>query len=73
MPRVFNMVPSRPVNHPATEDSRFNLRILATTDLHVHLTPWDYYTDRSSASAGLARTATLIAKARGRGRGVAAV
>ena len=64
MPRVLNMAPSRPVNHPATEDSRFNLRILATTDLHVHLTPWDYYTDRSSASAGLARTATLIAKAR---------
>ena len=58
------MCPPRPVNHPATEDSRFNLRILATTDLHVHLTPWDYYTDRSSASAGLARTATLIAKAR---------
>ncbi|MBC7738668.1 MAG: bifunctional 2',3'-cyclic-nucleotide 2'-phosphodiesterase/3'-nucleotidase, partial [Candidatus Saccharibacteria bacterium] len=37
---------------------------MATTDLHVHLTPWDYYSDRSSAVAGLARTATLIAKAR---------
>ena len=64
MPRAINLAPPRPLNHPATEDSRFNLRILATTDLHVHLTPWDYYADRSSAISGLARTATLIAKAR---------
>jgi 2',3'-cyclic-nucleotide 2'-phosphodiesterase/3'-nucleotidase len=40
------------------------LRILATSDLHVHITPWDYYADRASATAGLARTATLIAQAR---------
>lgn len=43
---------------------RAQLRILATSDLHVHLTPWDYYADRPSPAAGLARTATLIAQAR---------
>lgn len=40
------------------------LRILATSDLHVHIAPWDYYADRASAAVGLARTATLIAQAR---------
>lgn len=44
--------------------TRAYLRILATSDLHVHIAPWDYYADRPSASAGLARTATLIAQAR---------
>ncbi len=42
----------------------FKLRILATSDLHVHITPWDYYADRAFAAAGLARTASLIAAAR---------
>ena len=64
MPLGLDLASSRPLLHPATEESRFKLRIMATTDLHVHLTPWDYYSDRSSAVAGLARTATLIAKAR---------
>jgi len=40
------------------------LRILATTDLHVHVVPWDYLGDRPSPTVGLARTASLIAKAR---------
>ncbi|WP_151717328.1 bifunctional 2',3'-cyclic-nucleotide 2'-phosphodiesterase/3'-nucleotidase [Gemmobacter serpentinus] len=40
------------------------LRILATTDLHVHLMGYDYYADREDARLGLARTATLIAAAR---------
>ena len=64
MPFKATPAPSRPITHPATADSRFPLRILATSDLHVHLAPWDYYTDRSSAISGLARTANLIAKAR---------
>ncbi len=42
----------------------FYLRILATTDLHVHITPWDYYADHPSVTSGLSRTATLIAAAR---------
>jgi 2',3'-cyclic-nucleotide 2'-phosphodiesterase/3'-nucleotidase len=40
------------------------LRILATTDLHAHVMPWDYHANRPSPSAGLARTASLIRRAR---------
>jgi 2',3'-cyclic-nucleotide 2'-phosphodiesterase/3'-nucleotidase len=46
--------------------SRFEptLRILATSDLHTHIMPWDYMTDRPSPTRGLAAVATLIARAR---------
>ncbi len=37
-----------------------HLRILETTDLHVHVFPYDYYGDRPSDTVGLARTASLI-------------
>ena len=47
---------------PTAWDTAFRLRLLATSDLHVHLTPWDYYTDRHSAIAGLARTGNGLAK-----------
>lgn len=40
------------------------LRILATTDLHMHLLGYDYYADRSDPSVGLSRTATRIHEAR---------
>lgn len=40
------------------------LRILATSDLHAHLRSWDYLKNRASPAVGLARTASLIAKAR---------
>ncbi len=40
------------------------LRVLETTDLHMHLVGYDYYRDRVSATAGLDRTAALIAAAR---------
>ncbi len=36
------------------------LRVLATTDLHVHLLPFDYYTDRPQPATGLAQAASLI-------------
>jgi 2',3'-cyclic-nucleotide 2'-phosphodiesterase/3'-nucleotidase len=41
-----------------------HLRILATTDLHVQVLPYDYYADRPVATHGLACTASLIAAAR---------
>lgn len=41
-----------------------HLRIMATSDLHMHLAPFDYYGDRVSHTVGLARIATLIATAR---------
>ncbi len=40
------------------------IRILATTDLHMHLLPWDYYTDKPSLVRGLSLLAGMIAKAR---------
>jgi 2',3'-cyclic-nucleotide 2'-phosphodiesterase / 3'-nucleotidase len=40
------------------------LRIMATTDLHAHLVPYDYFNDRPVHSYGLTRTAALIGQAR---------
>lgn len=37
-----------------------HLRIMETTDLHVHVHPYDYYGDKPSDTVGLARTATII-------------
>jgi len=41
-----------------------HLRVLETTDLHVHILPYDYYNDRPTEAFGFARTATLISGAR---------
>lgn len=43
---------------------QLHLRLLATTDLHAHLMPFDYYTDRRDDGVGLVRLAGLIAAAR---------
>jgi 2',3'-cyclic-nucleotide 2'-phosphodiesterase / 3'-nucleotidase len=40
------------------------LRIMATTDLHAHLVPYDYFNDHPVENYGLTRTAVLIAQAR---------
>ncbi|QYK41877.1 MAG: bifunctional 2',3'-cyclic-nucleotide 2'-phosphodiesterase/3'-nucleotidase [Paracoccaceae bacterium] len=45
---------------PVLDDSAFRLRILATSDLHAHVYPWDYHADRPNDAVGLARTARLI-------------
>jgi 2',3'-cyclic-nucleotide 2'-phosphodiesterase/3'-nucleotidase len=37
-----------------------HLRIMETTDVHVHVFPYDYYGDRPVDTVGLARTASLI-------------
>lgn len=37
-----------------------HLRIMETTDLHVHVFPYDYYGDRENHTMGLSRTATII-------------
>lgn len=49
---------------PATADTDVQLRILETTDIHVHIADYDYFQDRPSISVGLARTASLIHAAR---------
>ncbi|MDE9449539.1 bifunctional 2',3'-cyclic-nucleotide 2'-phosphodiesterase/3'-nucleotidase [Aliiroseovarius sp. Z3] len=43
---------------------RARLRILATTDLHMHILPYDYLSDRPVEGWGLTNTAQLIADAR---------
>lgn len=40
--------------------TRAHLRIMETTDLHVHVLPYDYFADRPNDSVGLARTAAHI-------------
>ncbi len=37
-----------------------HLRIMETTDLHVHVFPYDYYADKPVDTLGLSRTASLI-------------
>ncbi|MCV2867636.1 bifunctional 2',3'-cyclic-nucleotide 2'-phosphodiesterase/3'-nucleotidase [Defluviimonas sp. WL0002] len=49
--------------HPFSARAATNqahLRIMETTDLHVHVFPYDYYSDRPVDTAGLARTAAII-------------
>lgn len=40
------------------------LRVLATSDIHSQIMPWDYLSDLACPGRGLARVATLIARAR---------
>ncbi len=49
--------------HPFSAQAQANqahLRIMETTDLHVHVFPYDYYGDRPNDTMGLARTASII-------------
>ena len=53
--------------HPFSAGAAANqahLRIVETTDIHVHVLPYDYYADRPVDTVGLARTATHIEQAR---------
>ena len=49
--------------HPFSARAAANqahLRIMETTDLHVHVFPYDYYADKPNDTMGLARTASII-------------
>ena len=37
-----------------------HLRLMETTDLHVHVFPYDYYSDKPVDTVGLSRTASII-------------
>ena len=53
--------------HPYSARAASNqahLRIMETTDLHVHVFPYDYYADKPRDTVGLARTASLIKEVR---------
>lgn len=41
-------------------NNQAHLRIMETTDLHMHVFPYDYYADMPRDTLGLSRTATLI-------------
>ncbi len=45
-------------------ENQAHLRVMSTTDLHVHVWPYDYYADRPTDTLGLARTASIIADIR---------
>ncbi len=47
-----------------TRTEAAHLRLLATTDLHVNLLPYDYYTDQPADTLGLARAGGLIERLR---------
>ena len=49
---------------PPPGQTRLELRLLETTDIHVHIVNYDYYQDRPDSAVGLASTAALIAQAR---------
>ncbi len=44
--------------------SQAHLRIMETTDLHVHVFPYDYYADKERDTVGLARTAAIVKEIR---------
>lgn len=49
--------------HPFSLRAQANqahLRLMETTDIHVHVWPYDYYADEAVDTVGLARTAALI-------------
>ena len=49
--------------HPFSARAAANqahLRVMETTDLHVHVYPYDYYSDKPVDTVGLARTATHV-------------
>ena len=50
--------------HPEQRDKTCRLRILATSDLHMQLSSFDYVKARNSRGASLAKVASLIKKSR---------
>ncbi|MCP3970650.1 MAG: bifunctional 2',3'-cyclic-nucleotide 2'-phosphodiesterase/3'-nucleotidase [Rhodobacteraceae bacterium] len=44
--------------------NQVHLRLMETTDLHVHVFPYDYYSDKPRDTVGLARTASIVADIR---------
>jgi 2',3'-cyclic-nucleotide 2'-phosphodiesterase / 3'-nucleotidase len=49
---------------PALAAGEVHLRLLETSDIHVHVLPYDYYRDREDNAVGLSKIATLIQAAK---------
>lgn len=52
----------------ATGQRAVHLRVIETTDLHLHLLPYDYYADRPWSGIGLVNAARMIERARAEAR-----
>ncbi|MDE0344877.1 MAG: bifunctional 2',3'-cyclic-nucleotide 2'-phosphodiesterase/3'-nucleotidase, partial [Boseongicola sp.] len=53
--------------HPFSANAAANqahLRVMETTDLHMHIWPYDYYADRERDTMGLARAASIVREIR---------
>ncbi len=53
--------------HPFSVHAAANqahLRLMETTDLHVHVFPYDYYADKPRDTVGLSRTASIVKQIR---------
>lgn len=61
---AFNVLAVFPVPVSAADAAKVKLRIMETTDIHVNLHNYDYYSDKETDQYGLAKTATLIKNAR---------
>ncbi|WP_223439647.1 bifunctional 2',3'-cyclic-nucleotide 2'-phosphodiesterase/3'-nucleotidase [Metabacillus dongyingensis] len=57
---LLSVLPFPALNAAAEELPSIDLRLMETTDIHAHIMDYDYYSDKETASYGLARTAVLI-------------
>lgn len=57
--KVMQVRPNNKIGSGPT-GTQAKLRILETTDLHVSLLPYDYFSDRPSPGTGLAQAASLV-------------
>ncbi len=64
MDRGFTVHQPLPFAALGTASGLAHLRIMETTDLHVHLAPYDYYADCPNPDLGLVKLAHLIDRAR---------
>ncbi|MCF8511032.1 MAG: bifunctional 2',3'-cyclic-nucleotide 2'-phosphodiesterase/3'-nucleotidase [Rhodobacteraceae bacterium] len=60
-----NLLSSNDISVQGERDQRrLHLRVMATSDLHAHVLPWDDLTNQPAPDRGLAQIATLVAEAR---------
>jgi 2',3'-cyclic-nucleotide 2'-phosphodiesterase / 3'-nucleotidase len=64
IPVTYARTPLSNLSQAPKGQSDIHLRILATSDVHMHILPFDYCTGTGTDTLGLARTAGLIAQAR---------
>jgi 2',3'-cyclic-nucleotide 2'-phosphodiesterase / 3'-nucleotidase len=63
-----NSIQAQTQPNPASTNPLIKLRILETTDVHVHVHSYDYYRDQPDDTVGLGRIAALVENARAESR-----